>query len=271
MMAQSFNVLKAMQAPDAGELTEEQIDQLGEVAAKAMQGVHSMAFAMGVGAPGSSIYSRTVGVFHVDDAKAYMKQYEEAMAQISKLMEEIKLPGGYEVELTQIGNTSALHITMDMSKFQMAGAAGMPNMKQFYEKMFGPGGKLSIYLAPADEGAVVMGYTSPENLLRAIKAYQAGEAGLANDAQVKKTASLLPPSAQWVGYVSPAGAVQFATQMVATLSPEADTELPKFPPSPPLGFAVELTRSHMDAQLVVPMEAIDAVMEFVVAVRQLER
>ncbi len=76
MMAQSFNILKAMQGPDAGEVTQQQLDQLGDVAAKSLQGVHSMAFAMGVGAPGSSMYSKTVGIFHVDDSKAYMKRYE---------------------------------------------------------------------------------------------------------------------------------------------------------------------------------------------------
>jgi hypothetical protein len=103
--------------------------------------------------------------------------------------------------------------------------------------------------------------------MRALKSYRAADSGLAGDAEFKKTASLLPPSAQWVGYISPSGTMQFVAQMASAFAPEG-LELPEFPASPPVGFSAELTSTHLDAQLVVPLETIDAVKEFVTQIRQ---
>ena len=56
--------------------------------------------------------------------------------------------------------------------------------------------------------------------MRAIAALKQPAEGLAADADVVKTAAMLPAGAQWVGYVSPSGAVAFVKWIIDTMTPE---------------------------------------------------
>jgi hypothetical protein len=263
MMSQSLKMLQSMQNKnDEHKLSEAQMKQLEEISNQAMQGVRTMSFVMGVGPAGSGMYSNTVVVMQVDNAKAYLDGYEKAMMKMSELMQHIELPftGPYQVEQVHVNNVPALRITMEVPK--QATVPGVPDLDKLYEMMFGPGGKISIYLASADEQTVVMGYVSPENLQRAIEAARSTKPRLAADPLVSKTSALLSPAAQWVGYLSPGGAIQFASQVVAASGQEG-IKLPEFPPSPPLGMSLELTAKRLDGQFVIPVEAIDAIVKII--------
>ena len=134
-------------------------------------------------------------------------------------------------------------------------------MAEYYDKMFGKDGKLAVYLTTTNDSTVVMAYSSLENLKRAVNV--ASNQSLAGDAQIQKTAEMLPPGAQWIGYISPGGIIEFASNMMGTFAPGATWDLGEFPASPPVGFAIELAPTYLDGHLVVPLETIGAVKEFV--------
>lgn len=223
-----------------------------------------MALTMGVGDMDDGMYSQMVGLMRIEDAKAYLENYEKSFAKMTELMKEGAWADAYQVERLQVQGKSVVHLVMDMAKFQM-GNAPAELMEDTYQKLFGNDGKMSIYLTDANDSTVVMAYTSVDNLKRALKAVESD--GLAGDEQLQTTAAMLPADAQWAGYIDPGGIMQFSENLMGVFVPGGDWEMPEFPLSPPVGFAVELTPTHLDAHLVVPLATVDAVKDFVVAMR----
>jgi hypothetical protein len=56
--------------------------------------------------------------------------------------------------------------------------------------------------------------------------------------------------------------LRLAAQFAAA-SGESDLKLPELPPSPPLGLSVQLTAQQLDGQLLIPLEAIDALVQII--------
>jgi hypothetical protein len=133
------------------------------------------------------------------------------------------------------------------------------------ETLFGPGGKLVGWLAAADEHTIVMGYVNKESLQRAIEDLKQGKPGLAADADVSKTAILLPPDALATGYLSPQGTINFIKRIAAIAAPGAEVveRIPEFPKTPPLGFAVRTAPNELQTWLVVPSGLLQAIAPYV--------
>lgn len=260
LMAVSFNMMNQMQSSEDEKLSDEKIKQLSEQAVQTMQGVQAMSFTMGVPEANEGIYGRTTAIFQVEDAKAFLANYKTSISKMNTLMEGTKMADAYSVTEETVDGQSVLHLTMDMTKFALGDPDLAEVLKEQYQRMFGPDGKISLFLASPSESTVVMAYTSLENLERVME--YTGKAGLASDAQVKKTAAMLPEASQWQGYISPEGIMRFASTMVGTFAPGAEFDLGEYPASPPIGFAVQLTPTHLDGHLVVPMESILAAKGF---------
>jgi hypothetical protein len=259
-------MLNSMQGDEGETLSPEKIEKLSKMASSSMQGLKSMAFVMGVGDANDGIYGRTVGIMHVDDAHAFLRNYNKSFLEMMNLMKGSPWTAAYTVEEMQIDGKLAVHLTMDMSKFQLAGSDPEQVMTKYYDKMFGNDGKLSVYLTAASDSTVVMAYTSIENLKRVLDASNSNL--LASDPQLKETAAMLPADAQWAGFISPGGIMEFASHMIGVFAPEANWDLGEFPTSPPVGFAVELAPTYLDGHLVVPVETLDAAKKFVEQMQQ---
>ena len=149
------------------------------------------------------------------------------------------------------------------------GAKEIPNYEQMMEKMFGPGGKMTIYMAVADEHTVVWGYTSEDLVRRGMKALSAPKQGLAGDEGVAGTAALLPPNAPFVGYWSPKGTVDFVKRMIPAVTPGADvaSKVPDFPQTPPIGCAATASGAELRAHLVIPAEVVEALGGYIKEIR----
>ena len=110
-----------------------------------------------------------------------------------------------KVEKTEIDGTPALKVTMSVPQ--------MPNMPpesaKMMERMYGPGGKITAWIVPCNEHAVVFSYMSQEPLRQAIAAIKQGKPDLAGDAEIAKVAALLPPGADLERVLQPQGHLRF--------------------------------------------------------------
>jgi hypothetical protein len=141
--------------------------------------------------------------------------------------------------------------------------------------IFGPTGKMTAYVAVANETTAVLGYgTTPERVGELIDLVRGGKAGLAGDADLAATAALLPAGAQWVGYVSPRGYLglvqRIFREVAATMGPGGGLpfSLPPFPQTPPVGVAVQASAGTLDGTLVVPSAVLKAAGEYLRTVEQ---
>jgi hypothetical protein len=232
MMQFSVNLMKAM--PNLYGLSDEQADQMMELSRDSMKAMRGMSFVVGVGEPGDPLYSNMAFSIHVDDAEAYMETYQQQIEAMNEILKDADSPVMSVMKVTEIdvGGTPGLKVAMDFPALPAAEAG--PKPPDLMENLFGPGGKIRVFLAPADEHTVVAAYTNRRGLRRCLNAAKRPGAALSADRGVAATAALLPPDASFVGYWSPKGTVAFVNQAISLFAPveSGGLKLPEFPETP---------------------------------------
>src|SRR5262249_7326667 len=127
--------------------------------------------------------------------------------------------------------------------------------RKMIEKMFGPGGKITTSLAAMDGKNVIMRYTPATGLPEVIKA--AKGKGLAMDAEVAKTAALLPAGAQWAMYLSPKGTTDLANRAMKMFG--GPVEVPGFPATAPAAAAIKLSEAGIELHGVLPASLLEQI------------
>ncbi|MCC6126114.1 MAG: hypothetical protein IT426_14225 [Pirellulales bacterium] len=272
MMQFSLNLMKA--APGMYGLGEEQIAKMSKLSMSNFKGVRSMSMSLGVGKGGEPLYANLLGTMRVDDAETLIAGYEQYFRQYNEVLQGAKssMMPPMAAEKCEIAGKPALQIKMDLPKPQ---AAPMPpQYDKMMEAMLGPGGKMTFWIAPADEHTVALGYVNKEPLERMIAAIREKKSDLMGDADCSKTAALLPPDAPMVGYLSPQGTVELVKRMVSDFLPPGmaeRVEIPDFPQTPPLGFAVKTAPNELQSTLAVPAEVLQAVGKYIQHIRGMSR
>lgn len=260
MLDSSLKMMKEM--PELyGEVTDEQIKQLQETW-KMMADWNGIAMRFSAPEPGETMMSAISGVMRVGDAKKFLDDYLKAMSQYAELMANADNPAVPEMksEKVQIGKIAAVKMVMKMQV--PPGPAA-----QMIEKIYGPGGEVTAYLAAADDKTVVIVYSSEDALERAVQ--NAVKPGLSVDKQIAKTSAMLIDEPHSVGYLSARGTMQFFEYLVTLMPPGLPIpDLPPFPDVAPVGMAVKMSGTHMDAELVVPDEFLSAVADYIDLVKQ---
>ena len=263
LMEFSAEMMKA--APGIYGFTDEQVDKLIEISGRSMKGLRGMSMMMGVGKPGDPIYSNFAVVERVDDSKAFLADYKKTIEAMNQLVKESEssIMGPSKLKDIEIGGVAGMRLTM---KIPMAPqVANVPDFDQIMEKLFGPGGKMIAFMAPADKHTIVAAYTSKKLLRECLQVAQGTKPGLAANPDVAKTAAMLPPGSQWVGYISPKGTIDFIKRVIPAFTPEGidPPELPEFPETPPIGFGTKTTPDGVESQTVVPAAVIKGIAGFV--------
>ncbi len=274
MMKMSIGMMKAM--PQLYGLDEEQAEKLLRPSIEMMKSMRSMSMRLGVGKEGASIYSEMNGIMRVDDAASFMADYAKYMKAFSSAVGggEGATKGLFKIKSKEIeiDGRPALQFEMAIPTAGMGGTGpGAAEMKKMMERMFGPGGKIMVYIAAADDHTVVFVYTSKDELRRCLEAVRNPQGSLSADRGVAKTDALLPDDAPWVGYWSPGGTVAFVQRMMAMFVPatEEGFKLPDFPETPPVGFAAKLASGELQTDMVVPAAVLEASGKYVAEVQMM--
>jgi hypothetical protein len=254
------------------ELTKDQTKQLNDLMEKSMAGLRSMSMVMGSPKPGGSLYSNMAAVMKVKDASRYIADYQATMEKMRDILNAtgVPLPFVQEIKKVKISGADGLELTMDMSGMFKT----MPNnpaSTKMLEMMIGPGGKMTAYIVPIDETTVAISYINPDNIARVKAACQNPQTSLAADADIAQTAKLLPAGAQWIGYLSPKGLMDFISAMMIGFAPPgvAMPALPAFPQTPPIGVSAEASAKALDIQVVIPGAALKGVGTYVMQIHQM--
>ena len=105
---------------------------------------------------------------------------------------------------------------------------------QIMEAMFGPGGKVSFWMVPADKNHVVLGYVKKRERGPGRQGHQAGQAGSEQRRERGQDRGLVASErASVASFLSPAGTLKFVLRMLpAVLPPQIPVpqNLPDFPP-----------------------------------------
>jgi hypothetical protein len=261
MLNMSVDMINTMSKADGGkELSKDQSKQLNALMEKTMTGIRSMSIVMAPPKPGGSLYSNMAAVMKVDNARRFIAGYQESVEKMRDTLTAtgVQFPFIQDVKKAKIGDDDGLEVTVDMA----AMFKKMPNnpaSTKMLEMMIGPGGKMTAYIVAIDDTTVAASYVTSDNIARIKAACKNPQGSLVNDAQIEETAKLLPPGAQWVGYLSPKGFADFISVMVSAMVPAGSKpKIPEFPQTPPIGFAAEQSTKGLDVKIVVPGDALKA-------------
>jgi hypothetical protein len=254
-----FSVAMMKQARDLYGITPEQAEEIGKASTDTMKSIRGMSVMMKPGKTGEPIYSNIFGLLTVDNTAGFLDKYAKQFEATNEILKRNEGKEGLlkptKVTKTEMEGKPALEleITIPIPK-----QAGVPNFDQMMEAMIGPGGKATAYMVVADEHHVVFGYaTAKSAVLELMRAVRDAKPGLSKEPDVAATAALLPPGAQWIGYVSAGGYVDLMQRMMAAVATAMGGNgpmitFPPFPHSPPIGVAVKAKGSELRIELVVP-------------------
>ncbi len=234
---------------------EEQVKKLEDAYAEMNKGVRGMSLVVGTPKEGASLFSNTVVAMKVKDAAGYLGRYEKGMKIVGEVLKDTKLPFGTALGIrrVKIDELGALEVVTDLT----GGKNDLPQeQKKLVEVMVGPGGKMTATLVPVDESTVLIVYRGSAEAKALVKAFKK-DGGTEAPPGVAKVAALLPRGAQWVGYLSPKGAMDLVRQGAAAVG--QGQNVPPFPEAPPIGLAVKGSATGKESHLVVPAETIRAI------------
>jgi hypothetical protein len=247
------------------DLPAEKVKQVERVYTEMMKGIQGMSLLFGPPAEDDPLLSNLVAVQKVDDAAAFLARQEKATKALQDALKGLDPPPAptAEVKRIKVGGRSALQITTDLT--------ADPNLqvlpRPVLDAIFGPGGKLVATAVAVDKTTVVTAYVPPAKM-KAILGGK-GKGGLAADAGVAKVAAMLPQGAQWVGYFSPRGTIDFVAKGIAQFSPGI-IQLPEFPDTPPIGAGLKVGADGIDGRIVVPASTLQGIGRFIQGVKRLQ-
>ncbi|MBN2474478.1 MAG: hypothetical protein JXB62_07710 [Pirellulales bacterium] len=268
MMRLSIGVIKA--APQMYGLDEQQADELAKISTRSMQGVRGMAMMIGVGKAGDPVYNDIAFVMTVDDAQAYLARYKETIEAMNRLVEGVErsILKGTKLTEIEVAGGPALQVSMEVPL--APGVEEMPGYDRMMQTFFGSGGKITAFLAAADDHTIVASYTNKRLLEQGIEVVQGTRPGLADGRRLAAAAAMLPSGAQWVGFWSPKGTVDFINRLIPALTPEGAPEfrLPECPATPPIAIAAKTVPGGVRGYMVVPAAALEAVGKMIAELKQ---
>jgi hypothetical protein len=252
------------------DLDEKQADRFVKALLDLPKGTRSISMIMGPGQPGEPIMGDVLALYGVENATKYLDEYEKYLQGLNAAVKnddaskDKKAKTFASVKRTKVSERPALETEMAIPLGAKAKEA--VGSEEALQKIFGPGGKQKSLIVALDDHTVAVSFgNSGPLVLRAIAALKKPAEGLASDADLAKVAAMLPAGAQWVGYISPSGAVALAKWGVDSLVPEGvdKPNIPDFPTSPPIGAAVKAVPDQLQVEVVVPSAVLDAIGKFV--------
>lgn len=273
LMQASLSMAKLGANSPTNRLSEKQLEKMFKLSQKSMQGLEGMAMLLGTpDEDDASLFSGTTALMYVDNAEKYLKNYRDtlkALADLAKEEPDAPLPK-YEFAEIEVAGEKGFEVKMDLSEALLKQAQGNPAVQEMMSKMmeafYGPEGKVTVYLAPANKQTIAMTYSDKESLDELVQAIKKREPGLGQDEDVATSDKLLPAGTAWKMYISPAGAVFLANWALDKVGQQIT--LPDFPDTPPLAMGVNFTATGVEARLAFPSGFLDEVGEYVMQVRQ---
>jgi hypothetical protein len=194
--------------------------------------------------------------------------FVDAAGEVMRLWNQINrdAEGGlqliFDVEEPTVGARTAKHYSLDIAAAD--GAPALPEIRQAMEKLFGPGGKLNLFIVPVDEHTALMAMATAEQVAAMLRTLELKQANNWDRELLGITNRMLPQEADWRVFFNPHSYSKWLSRkMHAITGPVFGGPLVKeFAASPPIGAAGGVKAAELWADVAVPVQTIQAVGAF---------
>jgi hypothetical protein len=205
------------------------------------------------------VYTNGFVVVRVADADKLVDLAGEAMRLWNQMNREAE--GGprlvFDVAELPVADRTAVQYSLDLAAAD--GAPAIPEMRQAMERLFGPGGKLTLFLVKVDDQTALLGAATAEQLAKMLQRLDRRQPTDWNMEPFAGVNRLLPQQAAWRAYFSPhAYTTWSARRMDAIVGvPVIGGPLVKeFPEAPPIGAAGGVRENDLWIDVGVHVETI---------------
>jgi hypothetical protein len=185
------------------ELDEDSLQQLNEAVGQAAGEIRYAAVLTQPGGQPAPIYTNNFVVVRVSSAPDFLSRAAEVMRLWNKANREAhgetKLV--FETEETKLGDRTARQYTLDFAT--MLGGPAVPEIRQAMEKLFGPGGKLRLWVVPMDDHTVLLAQGTTEQVTEVLKYYDRKQPMDWTRGEPGKSNRLLPAESDWRVFFDP--------------------------------------------------------------------
>lgn len=247
------------------------LEQLCETLEQAAAEVESFSLLDQPGTEAHPVYTNSFAVLRVAVAGRFIEQIQEVMRLWNKANREAEGETRliFDVEETKLGNRSAIQCSLDVAALE-GDTAALPEVRQAMEKLFGRGGKLRLWLIPADEHHVLLAAATPEQVTLALQTLDRKLPLRWNSPQLASCNLLLPQSSDWRCYFDLARLYDWKRReaQAMTAVPVIGGSLVRpFPPGPPLALAGGVRESTLSIDLAIPSLALRGIYDYFLSTR----
>ncbi|HEX5471784.1 MAG TPA: hypothetical protein VFW73_07845 [Lacipirellulaceae bacterium] len=250
------------------ELDDETLQQLNRELELAAGDVRSFAVLTQPGAKPQPVYSNDFVALRVTSARGFVNHAEEVMRLWNKANRdadgETKLI--YDVEATKVGSRVAMQYSLDVTAI-LGTAPVLPEVRQAMERLFGPGGKMRVWIVRVDDNTVLVALATQQQVEATLKLFDRKQAINWNRDATKECNGLLPADADWRLFFDPHRYVDWEQRLAtATIGvPIIGGPLVRtFRDSPPIGIAGRFQNRELRLDAVALAPTIKSAFDFVV-------
>lgn len=251
-------------------LDEKGIDELIARYQPLMEKTNSMAFVMGAPRKKGSIYSGMCGISRVEGgAEQYIADNAALFENMNEIMKKSKngaMIGFGKPKKIEVDGRPGISVKFSVNmEVAPEGSMQQAQMDEIMERMFGKGGKTTIFFVAIDENTVAYAYDSPALIKRVIAGDDAKTLGSVQG--YEETLALLPEDAQWIGVFDLGGYMELIKKVVPP------NQLPpgiKVPPSP-FAMGATVTKDEVCIRSVVTVKTIKRIVKSFQRISQIQR
>jgi hypothetical protein len=207
--------------------------------ARASIGVESVAVLTQPGEKVEGVYTNDFLLVRASSSRTFAENAKEVMRLWNTLNRDAEAETRlvFDVADVPLGDRLATEYSLDIAALE--GGPVLPELRQAMEQLFGPGGKLRMWIVPVDDRAVLLATGTPAQVTALLEAVDRKRPPTWNHPEIAEANSLLPASADWRLFFSPHHYNQwYRRQMEAITGPVIGGPIVKeFPPASPVGFA----------------------------------
>jgi hypothetical protein len=222
--------------------------------------VESIAVFAAPGTEQDGVYTNQFLAIRVTSTESFVDHAGEVMRLWNQLNREAERGTQliFDVDDARIGKREAKEYSIDIAAAD--GGPALPEIRQAMEKLFGPGGKLRMFIVPVDDRTALVAAATPEQIASILQTLDLKQPNDWNREPFGSANRWLAGESDWRVFFSPNGYTKWrARQMNAITGPVFGGPLVKeFPASPPIGAAGGVSERELWADFVVPAQTIRA-------------
>jgi hypothetical protein len=259
------NLIEGFKSSESLQLDEETVDDLKKAAERAAVDLTSAHIFVRPGGNDDGVYTNHFVVVRAKSATEFCEHAAEVMQLWNRLNINAEGNTRFVFDLAQeklgaqLGARTARLFSLDIAAAD--GAPALPEIRQAMEKIFGPGGKMQLWIVPVDDKTALLAMATDEQVAAALSVLDRKQPIEWTRGDMIAANAMLPADADWRLFFDMHHYFNWLKRQMEAVTGTAVIGGPlvrDFPPSPPIGLAAGSRAGEVWLDVAIPAATIQA-------------